>query len=326
MVCLPAHSQFPDEDRNDAYDSCILNSVKGQVGDRTLAAVRDYCLETVNATSGKKVAALEERFKLEERTEWNRFAIIPHRRNYFLPYTHTSKINREAYSSEEGWRGNLRHSEAKLQLSFKIPVNREFIFVPGDEVNIAFTMKSWWQVYASAISRPFRETNYMPEVFYITRLDWHPFESYTRIAVGLSHESNGRSGELSRSWNRIYTEFIFDKENFALFFRPWYRIPEREKDGPNDADGDDNPDIEAYLGHFELDMVYREEDHEYSLMMRNNLRTSDNRGAFRLGYSFPLYGRLKGFVHYFQGYGESLIDYDISQRRLGVGILLTDLL
>ena len=318
------HDDF--DEKNQAYDSCILNEVKGQVGDRTLSAVRDYCLETVNATDDEELALLEQRFRLEERTEWNRFAITPHRRNYFLPYTHTSKVNREVYESEESWSGNLRHSEAKLQTSFKIPINKDYIFFPDDEVNFAFTLKSWWQLYASDISRPFRETNYKPELFYTTRLDWRPLDSYTRVALGVSHESNGRSGDLSRSWNRIYTELIFEKAHFALFFRPWYRIPEREKDDPNDSDGDDNPDIEAYMGHFEVDVVYREDEHEYSLMLRNNLRTSDNRGAFKLGYSFPMYGRLKGFVQYFQGYGDSMIDYDISVRRLGVGILLTDLL
>ncbi|MFT6266695.1 MAG: phospholipase A1 [Oleiphilaceae bacterium] len=175
------------------------------------------------------------------------------------------------------------------------------------------------------MSAPFRETNYQPEIFYLTATNWHPFGGSTGVTIGMEHQSNGRSQLLSRSWNRVYTSFMFEKDNFALSLRPWYRIKEDEKENPNESDGDDNPDIEKFMGHFELRSAYRWNDHEFSLMGRNNLR-SDNFGAVELGWSFPLTGHLKGFVQYFNGYGESLIDYNHNTERVGVGILLTDLL
>ena len=219
----------------------------------------------------------------------------------------------------------LQNVEAKLQISLKIALNQSDLFRENDGLYFGFTTQSWWQVYAGDLSSPFRETNYQPELFYMTDLDWQIFGGNAGFAVGVEHQSNGRTQLLSRSWNRAYVKFLYEKENFALSLRPWYRLNEDDKDSPSDPDGDDNPDIEKYMGHFELASAYRYHDHEFSFMGRNNLR-SDNKGAIELGWSFPLYGNLRGYIQYFNGYGESLIDYDNSQERIGFGVLLTDML
>jgi phospholipase A1 len=61
-------------------------------------------------------------------------------------------------------------------------------------------------------------------------------------------------------------------------------------------------------------------------MFRNNLRTSGNKGAIELGWSFPLYRKLKGYVQYFNGYGQSILDYNDAANTIGVGLALTDFL
>jgi phospholipase A1 len=59
-------------------------------------------------------------------------------------------------------------------------------------------------------------------------------------------------------------------------------------------------------------------------MFRNNLRIGDNVSALQLEFSFPLIERINGYVQYFVGYGESLIDYNHYTNRIGVGFLVRD--
>jgi phospholipase A1 len=59
-------------------------------------------------------------------------------------------------------------------------------------------------------------------------------------------------------------------------------------------------------------------------MFRNNLSFHNNRGALQAEWSFPLLKRVSGYVQYFRGYGESLLDYDHSMNRIGIGFILSD--
>ena len=146
------------------------------------------------------------------------------------------------------------------------------------------------------------------------------------IRTGFVHQSNGQYGSRSRSWNRVYFNMAFERGNFAFAIKPWYRLPEEEKDSANDPSGDDNPDIDKYMGYGEFGAGYKWNKHLFSMLLRNNLRSSGNKGAVQLDWTFPLTRRIKGYVQYFNGYGESLIDYNASVNRLGVGIVLTDAL
>ena len=155
-------------------------------------------------------------------------------------------------------------------------------------------------------------------------LNWHPKEGNTGLIFGLEHESNGKSQPLSRSWNRLYSEFVFEKDNFVFALKPWWRLPEPEKRDPLDADGDDNPDINHYYGYFEVGAAHKWKRYEVALMARRNFK--HDQGAFELSFTFPMWGRLRGFAQYFNGYGESLIDYNHKQQRFGIGVALTGLL
>jgi phospholipase A1 len=266
-------------------------------------------------------SALQKRRLQEEMTQDNPFVITPHKPNYILPVTYNGTPNEPPFPFGTSEVDNV---EMKFQFSFKLPVAKD-IFHNNGRLYFAYSNLSFWQAYNKDVSSPFRETNHEPEIFLTVDNDWKFLGMTNRSnAFGIVHQSNGRSGVLSRSWNRIYGLFLFDRGNLLLAFKPWYRIPEDEKESPTDPEGDDNPDIHKYLGYGEFYAFYKWKDQTLGMMLRNNLQRHDNKGAIQLDWTFPISRRLKGYLQYFNGYGESLIDYNSSVNRIGIGVLLTD--
>lgn len=321
----------------DAVEECVMQQYANGDESLTLADIKRLCSPTSNTESEVEVAelgvaadseaelgAISSRIIKERETEFEPYVITPHRINFLIPALTTDAINKEAYSTFDGYEDNLKDLEAKFQLSFKVPLNHSSMMIEGDGLYFGFTLQAWWQIYAEKISRPLRETSYQPEFFYLAPLAWQPFDGNTGFAVGIEHQSNGRAQNLSRSWNRVYANFLYEKDNFALSLRPWLRLSEDEKEFPLDPEGDDNPDIEDFMGHYELAMVYKWEGLEFSVGGRRNFST--NKGAAEFGITFPLWGKIRGYATGFTGYGESLIDYNHSQTRFGLGIALNNVL
>ena len=213
---------------------------------------------------------------------------------------------------------DLSSVEAKFQLSFKTKAF-ENVFGDNGDIWMAYTQSSRWQVYNSADSRPFRETNYEPEVLLVFRNNYRLFAWKGRMAaVGLNHQSNGRADPLSRSWNRVMFNVGLDRDNWSVMLRPWYRIPESRGD-------DDNPDIEDYMGRGDLTVVRMAGDNEFSLMARHSLRGGDrSHGALQFDWGFPITRQLRGHLQVFDGYGESLIDYNHKATYVGLGVSLLE--
>ena len=300
---------------------CLLKAFENAPAETTVAELRTLCqldrTEEKSDTESEvaKDSLIERRKQAELATRNNPFVLTPHKSNYVLVASYNDTPNPDPYALDETGFDRL---EMKFQLSFRFPV-MENLFDTRADLYFAYTNLSFWQAYNRSESSPFRETNHEPEMFVLFENDWH-FLGWKNslIQLGLSHQSNGRSDELSRSWNRLYAQLIFEREPLFLAFKPWYRLPE-------DAANDDNPDIQDYLGHGELWLGYKRGPHTYSMMLRHELLTG-GKGALQLDWSFPMYGRFRGYLQYFNGYGESLIDYDANTHRFGIGIELNETL
>ena len=249
----------------------------------------------------------------------SRYDISLHNSNYLLFGRYSDNVNTAPYSplfQAAGKQENLDDVEAKFQISFKAR-----LWTTDDRrwgIWAAYTQQSNWQVYNGDTSRPFRETNYMPELFasYRPGVDLGGGFSWNLLNFGYNHQSNGRTDVLSRSWDRLFAMVGIERENLALYGTAWYRIPES-------SSKDDNPDITDYYGHGELSALYRWRGNSFKLSARGNLSTG--KGAVQAGwFTQPLLGPLRGYVQVFSGYGETMIDYNWNQTTVGIGVALND--
>ena len=273
----------------------------------------------------RSASPLDDRWELTPDTKRPLFTFRPYKPVYFLPVFYSSKTN-EAPCSQPGGSGNdcvtqpidLDNTEAKIQISFKTKVATGLFGGNGD-IWAAYTQSSRWQVYNGDLSRPFRETNYEPELMMTFATDYNLLGwKASMLGFGVNHQSNGRADPLSRSWNRFMVFAALQKDDWVISAKPWYRIPEA-------AEKDDNPDIEDYMGRMELLINRRWRQHNFALTLRHSLRAgSDSHGSGTFEWTFPIYGYLKGYMQLFSGYGESMIDYNFKKNAFGIGISLVD--
>ncbi len=233
---------------------------------------------------------------------------------------------------------NYGNSELKINLSMRTKVASGMLRSGDDPLRdslwFGYTQQSYWQVFNSAISRPFRATDHEPELVYAYPSVWAlpAGWTYRMTGLGLVHQSNGQSLPLSRNWNRVYALAAADKiaangDRFTLQARVWQRLAEPEGK-------DDNPDISNYLGRAELagrwsfdtGSAQGKTAHTLGLTLRHSLR-SQARGSWRLDYLRSIGNADNGLrfhTQIFSGYGDSMIDYNYKRTVLSVGVSLVD--
>ena len=305
-----------------SLQQCIIGFIETGDDSLTLGDMRARCAEPDPSNrSPRQAGTVESRLAAERLAAAQPFSIVAHKPNYVLAAAYNfegwdSTLQQQASNNPQYQNDDL---EMQFQLSFKVPLAVN-LFGGRMDVYGAYTNRSFWQAYNGENSEPFRESNHEPEVWAQFRPAWSVLGFANAVnAVGWVHQSNGRTDPLSRSWNRLYANLILEKRGLVLSFKPWIWISKNRDDS-------DNPDITDFLGHGEFRAAYQHRGNVFSMMLRNQIESGFDQGAIELGWSFPVfdYPFLKGYLQYFYGYGESLIDYDRKVNRIGLGISMTD--
>ena len=283
---------------------------------------RSVAAPPIGGNSSAPLSLLDSRWELSPESKLGTFNLRGYKPIYVLPAFASSNQNNLPYSPNPE---NTVHTplgmqdvESKFQISLKTKL-WQGVFGDVGDLWVGYTQDSYWQVYNSKLSRPFRETDYEPEAMLVFDTHYQIFGWDGRLlSIGVNHQSNGQSDPLSRSWNRVMAQIGFERDNWSIIIRPWWRIPEQAAD-------DNNPDISNYMGRADMQIIHEWHGQEFGLMLRDSLRGgSQQHGAGRLTWSFPLAGNLRGYMELFKGYGESIVDYNHNATYLGIGISLLD--
>jgi outer membrane phospholipase A len=222
--------------------------------------------------------------------------------------------------------GTRVRTNAKFQLSFKYrffnkdgPLVQRVNFL--QDLYLGYTQTSLWDLESN--SAPFYDSSYKPRLFYLNEdaWEWPAVRLGLGLEGGLGHESNGKSGIDSRSINIAYVKPVVtlgDRGGWHWTVSPML-IDYLEKE--------DNPDIDDYRGHVDLQVTFGKED---SLQLAGQFRKGTQGFSTQLDLTYPLrivaLGNLNGYflVQYFDGYGESILDYNRrfpSQVRFGLMVV-----
>jgi outer membrane phospholipase A len=218
--------------------------------------------------------------------------------------------------------------EAKFQFSLKyrlISFDQGAMGTEASTVQFGYTQRSLWDV--SSDSSAFYDTSYMPSVFYqflapSTNLDpasedttWLGFSS------GYQHESNGQGGTLERSLNTLFVRSgalvgRTDKWHSIVVARAFTYV----------GGVADNPEIRNYRGYGDWEVILADGAGP-SLAYTGWAGERFNHATTQLDLNIPIRMKIVDFdtfflIQYFDGYGESLREYQSHSNVVRAGISL----
>lgn len=230
------------------------------------------------------------------------------------------------------------YCDIKFQISFfsRLRAPRELSMKPMERfldfsgpLHFAYTQESYWDICRN--SAPFRESDHRPELFFKNRYNLGGVT--IDGSFGYLHESNGRDGDLSVGWDRLYirARFPFGKKLPYLNFRTsdtnrWVldlMVWQPFNISP------DNRDIARFAGYGELSATYTfNDEHRLRVTARKGGALSTwGRGLGELDWVFPIpRTNLQGLLQYINGYGASLERYDQHEYSVRLGILFYDVI
>jgi phospholipase A1 len=209
------------------------------------------------------------------------------------------------------------HDLSKLQLSFRTPLVRTWSLYFG------YTQQMFWAL--SQQSKPFRDLTFNPELFYqLTTPDMGLLKS-TDFGI-FNHNSNGKDGPESRSYNKSYVRFNFERE-----LQHWVaRFSVQVQDIYNFDPG--NADIQDHIGPLAFNLTFIQlfegwlDKSEISLQAFPGGKFAEHwdYGGYQLSLSFRLGGiRLVPafYLQYYKGFAETLLNYSDRVDVFRAGII-----
>lgn len=211
----------------------------------------------------------------------------------------------------------LGDEDLKLQFSFKYRVVQK---IP---LYFAYSQLMFWDVYKE--SKPFADINYKPEIFY--RLFSSESQSLKTLDFGFFHHSNGEDGDDSRSLDRYFVRANYLtkwKRHYLDFNLMVYNTMNEDIQ---------NMDIENHYGYWELLFYFTNlvmvDEQSLNLEIKTYAGKEFfdfDQGGVQVGLIYDFHSENFNpsvYLQFFEGYGESLINYNQQRTEYRLGLLLT---
>lgn len=279
-------------------DACLTEQVLTQDDSITIGELKALC------SADQVVTNSEEKLIFNRGGADSATPFELYKENYFTVGSMRNSNGGQPFSGDKvdimfqlSFKYQMFHPEANGRLNFLAPLH------------VGYTQKAWWDVGED--SAPFAELNYNPEVFW--DFSDHALGNFSfRNRLGIEHQSNGRDGPQSRSWNKVYWKCGLQSANdqFSIDLKLW---------DPVDV-GEENIDITDYLGNAKLYMAAHITKRFWVELATTK---GDERSVFNtqidLIYKPALDFNPRLFLRYYKGYGEALISYNIKTESLRLG-------
>jgi phospholipase A1 len=183
----------------------------------------------------------------------------------------------------------------------------------GSYLYLFYSQKCFWNVLEESL--PMTDLNFNPGIG-LTRPLFVKNKFIGKLTFLLEHESNGRDGDESRSWNKISVaaNVIVDR-SLMIHGKAWIPI----------IDGMNNKDILDYSGIYQVGMQMLSINNRFcggvTLVKRRGWNLNYNT-IVDLAYRISRKDNQFLFLQYYNGYGEGLLEYNKFHSQLRVGILI----
>ena len=204
------------------------------------------------------------------------------------------------------------NSDVKFQISFSQRLTKS-VLPWHSHLFLFYSQRAMWNVFEE--SMPFHDLNFNPGIG-VSKLIISKNRLLGKVTFLIEHESNGRDGEASRSWNKLsISGSLLILPDLMIHGKFWIPI----------VDGQNNKDILRYSGLFQGGIQYISPNKRWvidaTLVKRKGWNMNFNT---IINVGFRLSNRANQFLmlHFYDGYGENLLDYNKYHCRLRLGLLI----
>ncbi|MGM9802673.1 MAG: phospholipase A [Muribaculaceae bacterium] len=228
------------------------------------------------------------------------------------PYFTLYKDNYFTAGIPVGQKINSDNADVKFQISIAQRLTKSTLPF-NSYLFLAYSQKVIWNVFKESL--PMRDLNFNPGIGLAKPLIVKN-KLIGKLTLLIEHESNGRDGDESRSWNRIsFGGNVYLTPNFMVHAKAWIPI----------VDGENNRDLLDYAGLYQSGLQLTSFNKRWGFAV-----TTVKRRGWNLNYNTIVevnYRLFKNenqyfFIQYYNGYAENLLDYNKYRSRLRAGIVI----